>query len=173
MVEPSSETLQGAASDLYDDLKQTGAGYVDETEEFLEEYFPEIFGSTDEDEVDPFGEPAELTLERVKGKGKNKGGKHGPVKGNGTEPDSPDHLSPFGIFSEPLITSLLVTFVVFVPLVGFGIMAMSSIQVSCSRACAMIVLVLTCAVPFSSCQVPPHLLSTAKTSGPSQAKKEQ
>ncbi|KAH8090557.1 hypothetical protein HD553DRAFT_8644 [Filobasidium floriforme] len=72
--------------------------------------------------------------------------KHNSTHGNDT--DAPV-FEPERYFTEPIITGLLVSFLVFIPLVAMGIAALSSIQ------------------------VPPYLMAVSKTAGVSQSKKEQ
>jgi len=98
--------------------------------------------------------------------------KHNSTHGNDTETPV---FEPERYFTEPLITGLLVTFLVFIPLIAMGIAALSSIQVrwvcrvANHRESATYAFIY---YHFLS-QVPPYLMSVSKTAGVSQSKKEQ
>jgi hypothetical protein len=159
-LEPTTESLKDAAANVYDDLKEIGGDFADQAEEYLEELFPGVADAEGKDEDaarieedvldsskplehaddDALKEqPAIVTTQVpafVKGHGhhKNKNGthhrpshKHNSTHGNDT--DAPI-FEPERYFTEPLITGLLVSFLIFIPLIAMGIAALSSIQVS-------------------------------------------
>ena len=98
--------------------------------------------------------------------------KHNSTHGNDT--DTPV-FEPERYFTEPLITGLLVSFLVFIPLVAMGIAALSSIQVSQDIWMLQVYYAdrPRGRFPFSLSQVPPYLMAVSKTAGVSQSKKEQ
>jgi hypothetical protein len=159
LLEPTTESLKAAASDMYDDLKELEGEVADKAEAYLEEMFPGIAHESEEqdeelaveeavdqdfldaskplehaDETEPV---AEVNPSTVKG-GHHRNGthhrrpghknkhKHNSTHGNDTETPV---FEPERYFTEPLITGLLVTFLVFIPLIAMGIAALSSIQV--------------------------------------------
>jgi hypothetical protein len=171
LIEPTTESLKAAASDIYGDLKDMEDQVADKAEAYLEDMFPGIAEDVEkqQDEADQkaideevlddskplehIGEtesavrPAETVLELAPES--VKGGHHSGTHRNGTHHRRPGHknkhkhnsthghndtdtpvFEPERYFTEPLITSLLVSFLVFIPLIGLGIAALSSIQVS-------------------------------------------
>lgn len=163
LLEPTTENLKAAASNVYDDLKEIGGDYAEQAEEYMEELFPEILEEEKETEKEELAKIKEEILddskplehlddevkpviastqvpEFAKGHGhhNNKNGTHRrPTHGHkhnsthGNDTDGPV-FQPERYFTEPIITGLLVSFLIFIPLVGMGIMALSSIQVRSS-----------------------------------------
>jgi hypothetical protein len=75
-------------------------------------------------------------------------------------------------FTTPIITALLVTFGIFLPILGLGVSALAGIQVRLRLSSPLSEPPLT-APPFSPAQVPPQMMSIAKTMSVSQTKKDQ
>ncbi|KAJ9123211.1 hypothetical protein QFC22_001405 [Naganishia vaughanmartiniae] len=159
LVEPTSESVEDVWEELMEEAEEEEA----EALAYLEEGFPDLFGSeedfagSDEEELD------DAKVLKHKNKNKNKNGTdeakdnsdgyydlikaHGnSTHNNGTRGPLLEHAT---ILSTPVITALLISFFILLPILAFGVYALAGIQ------------------------VPPYLLSISKSAGPTQSKKDQ
>ncbi|KAJ9112547.1 hypothetical protein QFC19_000563 [Naganishia cerealis] len=164
LIEPTSESVADAWEELLEEAEQE----EEEALAYLEEGFPDLFGSADESDDAADDEAlSEPKLLKHKNKNKHKNGTHSDpdadkdnsdgyydlikahdnsTNKNGTRGPLFEHAT---ILSTPVITSLLISFGILLPILFFGVYTLASIQ------------------------VPPYLLSISKSSAPTQSKKDQ
>jgi hypothetical protein len=139
LVEPSTESVEDVWEELLEEAQEEEA----EALAYLEEGFPDLFGS----EEDFTGADEELDDAKVlkhKNKNKNKNGTddeekdnsdgyydlvkaHGnSTHNNGTRGPLLEHAT---ILSTPVITALLISFFILLPILFFGVYALAGIQV--------------------------------------------
>ncbi|KAJ9107544.1 hypothetical protein QFC21_001002 [Naganishia friedmannii] len=159
LVEPSTENVEDVWEELLEEAREEEA----EALAYLEEGFPDLFGSEEDFAGLQDEELDDAKVLKHKNKNKNKNGTeegkdnsdgyydlvraHGnSTHNNGTRGPLLEHAT---ILSTPVITALLISFFILLPILAFGVYALAGIQ------------------------VPPYLLSISKSAGPTQSKKDQ
>lgn len=156
LLSPSEESLSEMLEEVFEQAEEEES----EVTEYLEEVFPDLFG---DEEFEAEGQDAKPLKHKNKNKNKNKNGTHSDpdpndnadgyydlVKNNrnstnnGTRGPLLEHAQ---ILSTPVITSLLISFGILLPILAIGVYSLAGIQVRTHDLLFTRTLSLTCKLP--------------------------